>query len=281
MARLSDTAQPMAVERAALPTGDALNREPLTAACLIAIYDSVDHTCTIVRAGLSEPYPVLPDGASKTVSVPGGPVLAGSDHAPFPATELPMPAESLLAVCNENLLENTPVLRSLLRQGAALPLSEVSDRLSYALRDRNDTEKMLLLARARGLPADKVLAVALAEDAEAVPAARKVARRQLSAWRIGEEDVFTTELIVSELVGNSVRYGVPPYRLRLIMDGRLTCEVRDAGASAPRLKHARVINEGGRGLFIVESIADNWGIRYHNEGRTVWAQQETAATGLA
>ncbi|MFE6752813.1 SpoIIE family protein phosphatase [Streptomyces sp. NPDC057684] len=276
LARLSDTAQQLAAERAALPAGDPLNLEPLTAGCLIAIYDSVDHTCTLVRAGLSEPYLVLPDGDSATVATPGGPVLAGTDHAPFPATEITMPAGSTLAVGNEDLLEN-PTLRVLLQEGATLPLTEVCDTLSYALRDRHDTERMLLLARARGLPPDRVLTVALADDLAAVPAARKAARRQLAAWKISEEVAFTTEVIVSELVANAVRYGAPPYRLRLIFDDHLTCEIRDAGTSVPHLLHARAIDEGGRGLFIVASIAETWGVRYHVQGKTVWAQQGTVA----
>lgn len=90
---------------------------------------------------------------------------------------------------------------------------------------------------------------------------------------------LSAELIVSELVANALRYGAPPYRLRLIFDGRLTCEVRDLGDSVPHLKHARTIDEGGRGLFIVASVADGWGIRYHAQGKTVWAQQSTALAG--
>ncbi|MGV9351346.1 SpoIIE family protein phosphatase [Streptomyces spiralis] len=273
MARLSDTAMQLASERAALPAGDPLNREPLTAGCLIAVYDSVDHTCTLVRAGLSEPYLVRPEGDAEAVSAPGGPILAGTDHAPFPATEFPLPAGSILAVGNEDLLESEPRLRAVLRQGTALPLDEVSDMLAYALRDRHETEKLLLLARAKGLPADHVLTVPLAEDLAAVPDVRAAVRGQLAEWDIGADDAFTTELIASELVANAIRYGAPPYRLRLILDERLTCEVRDAGDSAPHLKHARTIDEGGRGLFIVASVADGWGIRYHAQGKTVWARQ--------
>ncbi|MEV6740786.1 ATP-binding protein [Streptomyces sp. NPDC051104] len=32
-------------------------------------------------------------------------------------------------------------------------------------------------------------------------------------------------------------------------------------------------NEHGRGLFIIANLADHWGTRYHEGGRTVWAQQ--------
>ncbi|MEV8561744.1 SpoIIE family protein phosphatase [Streptomyces sp. NPDC051917] len=273
MARLSDTAAQLASERAALPAGDPLHREPLTAGCLIAVYDAVDQTCTLVRAGLSEPYLVRPGGDAKSVPAPGGPVLAGTDRAPFPATEIPLPAGSILAVGNEDLLHREPGLREVLCEGAKLPLDELCDTLAYTLRDRHETEKLLLLARATGLPANQVLTVPLAEDLAAVPEARAAVHGQLAAWDIGAEEAFTTELIVSELVANALRYGAPPYRLRLIFDERLTCEVRDAGDSVPHLKHARAIDEGGRGLFIVASIANGWGIRYHAQGKTVWAQQ--------
>ncbi|MER6443470.1 SpoIIE family protein phosphatase [Streptomyces sp. NPDC001185] len=274
MARLSDTAARLAEERTRLPAGDPLNRDPLTAGCLIALYDAVDHTCTVVRAGLSGPYLVLPDGQGAEVPVPGGPLLAG-DRAPFPATVLPLTAGSVLAVCNEPLPGCMDQVHALLREGAAGPLDELADAVAYALRDRDDTEKLMLLARARGLPAGQVLTVPLAEGLSEVPAARSAAREQLARWGIGEDEAFTTELIVSELVANAVRYGAPPYQLRLILDERLTCEVRDAGSSLPHLRHARQMDEGGRGLFIVAGVADSWGIRYHPDGKTVWARQNT------
>ncbi|MQY36793.1 hypothetical protein SRB17_47950 [Streptomyces sp. RB17] len=276
MARLSDTAALLASERSALPAGDPLHHEPLTADCLIAVYDAVDQTCTFVRAGLPEPYLIRPGGDAQTLPVPGGPVLAGTDRSPFPATELPLPAGSILALGNEDLLESEPGLRAVLREGAELPLDELSDRLAYALRDHHGSEKLLLLARPTGQPADQVLTVPLAEDLAAVPEARAAVRGQLDAWGVGADDAFTTELVVSELVANALRHGAPPYRLRLILDERLTCEVRDAGDSVPHLKHARAIDEGGRGLFIVASVADGWGIRYHAVGKTVWAQQSTS-----
>ncbi|MET8327859.1 SpoIIE family protein phosphatase [Streptomyces sp. NPDC005181] len=277
MARLSDTAARLAAERAALPVGDPLHREPLTAGCLIAVYDSVEHQCTIVRAGLPEPYVVFPDGSSTTLSVPAGPVLAGTDQSPFPATTVALPAGSTLAIGNEDVLAASTQLRSLLDQGAAQPLDELCDALAYAMRGRYETEKLVLLARAQALPAEQVLTLPLPAGPEAAPHARAAARRQLAAWKIDEDSAFTTELIVSELVGNAVRYGAPPLRLRLILDGMLTCEVSDAVSSAPHLKHARTIDETGRGLFIIATVADNWGTHYDAQGKTVWVQQPTGA----
>lgn len=82
---------------------------------------------------------------------------------------------------------------------------------------------------------------------EAAPIARRAARRQLEVWGLDDETAFTNELVVSELVGNATRYGAPPLQLRLILDQMLTCEVSDAAPAAPHVKHARTIDESGRG----------------------------------
>jgi anti-sigma regulatory factor (Ser/Thr protein kinase) len=86
-------------------------------------------------------------------------------------------------------------------------------------------------------------------------------------------------MIVSELVTNAVRYGTPPARLRLIKDRTLTCEVHDSDSLAPRLRHAKTADEGGRGLFIVAQLAQNWGVRHTADGKTVWAEQTLPPSG--
>jgi anti-sigma regulatory factor (Ser/Thr protein kinase) len=158
----------------------------------------------------------------------------------------------------------------------------VCDEIANALTGGHRTnEKLMLLARTKALPADRVLALSLPADPEAAPIARAAARRQLKVWGVDEETAFTNEIIVSELVGNAVRYGAPPLQLRLIFDRMLTCEVSDGATSAPHVKHARTIDETGRGLFIISSLADQWGTRYWERGKTVWAEQPTGAPKAA
>ncbi|MFJ9348297.1 SpoIIE family protein phosphatase [Streptomyces sp. NPDC101237] len=273
LARLSDTAARLADERAALPAGDSLQAQPLTAGCLIAVYDAVEQHCTMVRAGLSNPFVVRPDGTAGLVPVPEGPVLAGHGHdAPFPAVTVELPEDSTLALSNDDLLVPTGRVAPLLVAGTEDSLDDVCDTVAYALRGRDETEKLLLLARVRALPADRVMVLGLPARNEAAPLARAATRRRLAAWTVAEEQAFTAEVVVSELVGNAVRYGAPPLRLRLILDRDLTCEVRDAAQCAPHLKHARTVDEDGRGLFIIASLADNWGTRYGPDGKTVWAR---------
>jgi anti-sigma regulatory factor (Ser/Thr protein kinase) len=105
-----------------------------------------------------------------------------------------------------------------------------------------------------------------------VAEARKVATQQLSAWGL-DELAFTTELVVSELVTNAIRYASGPIRLRLITDRALICEVSDGAATAPHLRHPKTTDEGGRGLFLISQFTQRWGTRYTPEGKIIWAEQ--------
>ncbi|MGA5356599.1 ATP-binding protein [Streptomyces purpurascens] len=88
-----------------------------------------------------------------------------------------------------------------------------------------------------------------------------------------EHLVFTTELIVSELVTNAIRYGGAPVGLRLIRDQRLICEVSDPSQTQPHLRRARWTDEGGRGLVLVAQLTHRWGSRYTVAGKTIWTEQ--------
>jgi two-component sensor histidine kinase len=103
-----------------------------------------------------------------------------------------------------------------------------------------------------------------------------VAGEQVAAWGL-DETAFATELIVSELVTNAIRYGEAPIRLRLIRGSTLICEVSDGSNTAPHLRRARVFDEGGRGLLLVAQVAERWGSRQTPTGKTIWAEQPLPA----
>lgn len=88
-----------------------------------------------------------------------------------------------------------------------------------------------------------------------------------------EEMAFTTELIISELITNAIRYGTEPIRLRLLRDRTLICEVADGSSTSPRLCRATTTDEGGRGLFLVAQLAQRWGTRYTHRGKIIWTEQ--------
>lgn len=184
LARLSETAARLAAASAALPQ---LDFEPLDIGCAIAVYDPVDLTCTVARAGLPEPVAVLPDGTSATLAVPSGPLLSGPADTPFPAITVDLPAGSTLAMATtsfaQRVLAPSAPLRPLLDGAATRSLPEVSDAIGSAFAGSGASdETVMLLARTGALPADRVMTRALPAGAEAAPIARAAARRQLAAW---------------------------------------------------------------------------------------------------
>ncbi|MFG2848188.1 ATP-binding protein [Kitasatospora sp. NPDC048296] len=99
-----------------------------------------------------------------------------------------------------------------------------------------------------------------------------MANRQLREWDLTDLGLVT-ELVVSELVTNAIRYGRSPIQLRLIRDRALTCEVSDGSSTSPHLRLARDTDEGGRGLFMIAQLVDAWGTRYGPTDKTIWAEQ--------
>jgi anti-sigma regulatory factor (Ser/Thr protein kinase) len=97
-------------------------------------------------------------------------------------------------------------------------------------------------------------------DPSAVSRIRSECVARLSDWGL-ESLAFTTELILSELITNAIRYGRPPVRVRMLRDGGLVCEVSDHSSTSPHLRYAAATDEGGRGLFLVAQLAKRWGTR--------------------
>ncbi|MGW7512168.1 SpoIIE family protein phosphatase [Streptomyces massasporeus] len=251
------------------------------ATCLYAVYDPVSRRCTMARAGHPPPALVTPDGSVRFMDLPAGPPL-GLGGLPFEAAEVQLEENSLLALYTDGLIEapghDIEIGISLLRQalgGPAVELEETCEQvLSTLLTGRPaDDDVVLMLARTAVLDAGKVRTWQLPPDPAAVARARKMAGEQLAEWGLAEAE-FATELIVSELVTNALRYGGAPIELRLIRDSTLICEVSDGSSSAPHLRRARVFDEGGRGLLLVAQLAERWGSRQTATGKTIWAEQD-------
>ncbi|MGA5200456.1 SpoIIE family protein phosphatase [Streptomyces variegatus] len=249
------------------------------ATCLCAVYDPVSRLCTIALAGHPAPFLVTPDGTVKPLDLPVGPPL-GLGGLPFEATEIELPEGSLLALYTDGLIESRErdidAGHYLLCQALAQPsasLDHLCDAvLAALLPGRPSDDVALLIARTKALDSDWVAAWEIPADPAAVAETRKHAIAQLEVWGLADA-AFVTELIVSELVTNAIRYGEPPIRLRLIHDRNLICEVSDASGTAPHLRRARTFDEGGRGLLLVAQLTAAWGTRQTSQGKTIWAEQ--------
>ncbi|HEX5495379.1 MAG TPA: ATP-binding protein [Mycobacteriales bacterium] len=92
------------------------------------------------------------------------------------------------------------------------------------------------------------------------------------------DQVDDAALLVSELVGNAVRYARPlaggVIRVSWLCDhNRLVVRVTDGGGlDAPHLRQAGPADTRGRGLAIVDALAYAWGVDNHSDTSTVWVE---------
>ena len=89
----------------------------------------------------------------------------------------------------------------------------------------------------------------------------------------GEEDGEVAVLLVSELVTNAILYGHGPLELRAHTEGSaLRIEVRDQEPTSPPVLRgdAELTEIGGRGLQLVDTLADRWGWAAEESGKVVW-----------
>ncbi|MFF3290546.1 SpoIIE family protein phosphatase [Streptomyces sp. NPDC003023] len=250
------------------------------ATCLYAIYDPVSGLCTLATAGHLPPALVTPDGNVDFLKVPVSPPL-GLGGFPFESAEVRLPEGSRLVLYTDGLVEQRgrdldTGLEELRRVLAASPgrtpeetCESVCDAMLPATR-RDDIA--LLVARTRLVDESRIATWDVPRDPAAVAPVRGACTRQLEAWGL-EEAGFTTELVLSELITNAIRYGTEPIRVRLLYERTLICEVSDGSSTSPHLRRAASTDEGGRGLFLVAQLATRWGTRYTPTGKVIWTEQ--------
>ncbi|MFI1533278.1 SpoIIE family protein phosphatase [Streptomyces anandii] len=264
--------------------GDAADRHEGTgvtgATCLYAVYDPVAGTCTMARAGHPEPVAVRPDGTVACPGVPASPPLGLGGH-PFETAEIALPEGSQLVLYTDGLVDDRAHdidmgmerLRNALAGSGGRAPEETCQAVIDALKPSHASDDVaLLVARTRVLPSSHVAQWAVPPDPAAVPEVRERCRWTLREWGLGEAG-FATELILSELVTNAIRYGSPPVGVRLLRGRCLVCEVSDGSGTSPRLRRAATMDEGGRGLFLVAQFAQRWGTRYTTHGKVIWTEQ--------
>jgi len=94
----------------------------------------------------------------------------------------------------------------------------------------------------------------------------------------GDEPLTETLiLLISELVTNAVVHTGCPAVLRMLFGsasgaGTVRVEVADASCRPPRQRHAEGEDTGGRGLELVDGLADRWGWQPEGAGKRIWCE---------
>ncbi|MGQ5637835.1 MULTISPECIES: SpoIIE family protein phosphatase [unclassified Streptomyces] len=254
------------------------------ATCLYAVYDPVRGRLVVANAGHPPPVLVHPDGSTAMLEVPAG-VPIGVGGSVFESTELPAPAGATLLLYTDGLVESRSCdlqagMEGLLKRlyGAhgetGRDLEALCDRALGTLGDDDrDDDIALLAATLEGLHPSAVAYWYLAPTPQTAGRARRLVRRVLARWGLAEL-AETTELLVSEVVANAVRFATQPVSLRVLRTDVLRCEVGDDCPQVPRMRHASLGDENGRGLWLVDQLADRWGATRVSTGKVVWFEQE-------
>ena len=264
-------------------------REPHFATCAYAVYDAVSGECEVAVAGHLPPLLVHPDGSNELLDVPPAPPL-GIGDGEVESRRFKIEDGSLFVLYTDGLVENKGQdisdglarLRGIFGPGSPTrPLEDLCKAtLDGVYSDHQRDDIAVLIARLRRLPEDCYASWTLPPKLTSVREARSVLTEPMKRWDL-EDLIPTTELLVSELVTNAVRYSRGDVTFRLVNEKALVCEVLDTSAALPRLRQANSEDENGRGLQVVRQLSQRWGARRTATGKVVWCEQPLPGSASA
>ena len=209
------------------------SQEPHFATCAYAVYDAVTGTCEVASAGHLPPLLVRPDGSSQFLDVPLAPPL-GVCEGLITSQTFDIEDGSLMVLYTDGLVESRgrDIDDGLARLQAAVGPGTASrsvDELckaavagAYADHQRDDIA--VLIARLSRIKHSQQACWVLPSMLTSAGQARMLVKEPLERWNLADL-LPTTQLLVSELVTNAIRYTPGPVTLRLIREGTLVCEV--------------------------------------------------------
>jgi serine phosphatase RsbU (regulator of sigma subunit) len=261
-------------------------REPHFATCAYAVYDAVSGECEVAVAGHLPPLLVHPDGTNVLLEVPPCPPLGVGDGE-VESRQFSVEDGSLFVLYTDGLVENKgqDISDGLARLqgifGPGSPEKPLEDLCKATLdgvySDHQRDDIAVLIARLNRLPADRYATWTFPSKLTSVRLARAAIREPMERWKL-DDLVPTTELLVSELVTNAMRYSRGDVTLRLVNERALVVEVLDNSGALPRLRQANGDDENGRGLQVVRQLAKRWGARRTGTGKVVWCEQPLPGT---
>ncbi|MYT22872.1 SpoIIE family protein phosphatase [Streptomyces sp. SID7760] len=262
------------------------------ATCTYAEVDLNTGMLQLVRAGHLDPVVRRGDGSCHRIPVAGGlplglPPRDGSGAgAGYPVTSLELHPGDTLVLCTDGLLERPDgapeagmqELMEAVRRGP-VDVEELADVLCDLIGDAgagDDMALLLLRRQAQDVPQGGRLQQHVAPgDPEALVAARHMIAAAVRAWG-ARERADEIELVADELIVNALMHTEGPAIVTLrVLAGpqrRLRVEVEDRSSALPRRREAGVSGVSGRGLMLVDRLADVWGVEPRGSGKCVWCE---------
>ncbi|MEV5277356.1 SpoIIE family protein phosphatase [Streptomyces sp. NPDC052811] len=295
------------------PAGDGYeDYAPRFATCLYIEVDPATGTLDIARAGHPDPVIRTADGTALIRPTAGGLPLGIEADSDYPTTRLVLePAETIM-ICTDGLIETGghdmasgwTRLRPVLEKDPGQGLEQLADELVQAVHGpsshhttgplvdrREDDIALLLLCRNAGGGAGPATTTAIRRTAltvaqaepEHIAGARRQLRELLHDWA-DEEQVDSAVLMISEMITNVLVHTDGDAVLVAEARGplgtrRLRVEVADASDELPHRRRPGEMASSGRGLVLMQMLADAWGVDPRGDGKSIWFELYEAGAG--
>ncbi|GAA3226058.1 SpoIIE family protein phosphatase [Streptomyces sp. NPDC006186] len=280
------------------------------ATCLYVEVDPATGTVETARAGHPDPAVRMPDGAVMLRGTAGGLPLGIDPDSDYPTTRLALEPGELMLLCTDGLVETGGHdldtgwrrIRDVLEKHGGDDLEGLADALVGAVHGpsshhttgpladrREDDIALLLLCRQverRGAGSGvrrhrRTMFTVEQAEPEQVATGRRHLRDLLHDWA-SPDQVDSAVLLVSEMLTNVLVHTDADALLVAEVTGepgrrRLRVEVTDAGDDLPHMRRPGELASSGRGLLLIELLADAWGVAPRGEGKSIWFELREAA----
>ncbi|GGN04167.1 SpoIIE family protein phosphatase [Streptomyces fuscichromogenes] len=285
-------------------TYDAAETDLRFATCLYVEADPATGVLEIARAGHLDPTIRMTDGTVLRRPTAGGLPLGIDPDADYPTTRFALEPGETMMICTDGLIETGghdiesgwQRIRAIMEEHDG-DLEKLADGLVQAvhgpsshhttgpLADRREDDIAVLLLSRPGTGRGEeplavrpwirrtLLSVAQAEP-ERVAEARQHVRELLHDWG-SPDQVDSAVLLVSEMLTNVLVHTDADALLLAEVSGQapercLRVEVTDGGDDLPHKRRPGELASSGRGLVLIEILADAWGVDPRGQGKSIW-----------
>ncbi|MFB7242399.1 phosphatase [Streptomyces populi] len=276
------------------------------ATCLYVEVDPATGTLDIARAGHPDPAIRMADGTVLMRPTAGGLPLGIDPDADYPTTRLVLEPGETMLICTDGLIETgghdldtgwRRIRRTLESHDG--DMETLADALVQAvhgpsshhttgpLADRREDDIAVLLlyrlplvgvrddtARPPRPPTRRTMLTVAQDEPERIADARQQLRELLHDWASADQ-LDSAVLLVSEMVTNVLVHTDADALLVAEVAGEpgerfMRVEVADGSDDLPHRRHPGELASSGRGLVLVEMLADAWGVDPRGEGKSIW-----------
>ncbi|MEU1706254.1 SpoIIE family protein phosphatase [Streptomyces sp. NPDC005706] len=286
-------------------THDAHMTDTRFATCLYVEADPATGMLEIARAGHPDPAIRMADGTVMMRPTAGGVPLGVDPDADYPTTRFTLEPGETLMLCTDGLIETGGHdmesgwrrIRAILEEHTG-DLESMADALVQGVhgpsshhttgpladRREDDIALLLLCRQGAGRGRDDTLTLrprlrrtllpVAQDEPERIADARRHLRELLHDW-VSAEQVDSAVLLVSEMVTNVLVHTDADALLLAEVAGepggrRLRVEVTDSGDDLPHRRRPGELASSGRGLMLIELLADLWGVDPRGKGKSIW-----------